>query len=179
MRVAAESQKRALRIAVGVLALLAIGLGFFRWYTSPERRIRGQLDRVQELISKAPAESNLTAMAKVRSAGDLFAGQFEFIAEPFNFHTRDRQQLISGILQYRSRAQTILMQLPEVDISVGSESRRATSHVTTVFITKARDLAGREAYRFQINWILEEGEWRMDYVRLLEVIEEPPRSWIP
>jgi hypothetical protein len=87
--------------------------------------------------------------------------------------------LIAGIQAYRSRAQTILMQFPDTEVSVDAEQGRATTHVTAQFITTARDIAGREAYRFQINWVEEEGEWRMDYVRLLEIIEEPPRAWIP
>lgn len=163
---------------VGLLA--AIGVWWlFGWYTSPERRINAQLGEIQKLISKAPGENNLNALAKARAATELFADSFEFEAQPFDFHTRDRQQLISGIHQYRSRAQTILMQFPDRDLSVEAQHGRATSHVTAQFITKARDLTGREAYRFQINWVEQDGQWRMDYVRLLEVIDEPPRSWIP
>lgn len=162
----------------GLLTLLGTW-GIVSWYTSPERRINAQLSEIQKLISKAPGENNLTALAKARAATDLFADSFEFEAEQFDFHTRDRQQLISGIHSYRSRAQTILMQFPQKDLSVGADQGRATSQVTAHFITKARDIAGREAYRFQINWIESDGEWRMDYVRLLEILEEPPRSWIP
>lgn len=165
-------------IVVGLVVLLA-GWGLWDWYFSPERRINAQLREIQRLISKAPGESNLEALAKARAATDLFAENFEFEARQFDFHTRDRQQLISGIQSYRSRAQTILMQFPEKELSVGHEGDRATSLVTAYFITKARDLTGREAYRFQINWVGQEGEWRMDYVRLLEILEEPPRSWIP
>ena len=176
---APDARKRRIRLAlVGVVAL-AVGWGIYGWHTSPERRINKQLGRIQRSISKAPDESNLTALSRARAASDLFAPDFEFVAEAFNFHTRDRQQLIAGIHQYRSRAQTILMQMPEKEISVDETSGRATSYVTALFITKARDLTGREAYRFQINWVDEDGEWRMDFVRLLEIIEEPPRSWIP
>jgi hypothetical protein len=71
------------------------------------------------------------------------------------------------------------MQFPEKDLSVDAQHGRATSQVTAHFITRGRDLAGREAYRFQINWVEQDGSWRMDYVRLLEIIDEPPRSWIP
>ena len=170
---------RSVAVIVGGLLVLLGGGWFFSWYTSPERRIHSQLGEIQRLISKAPGESNLEALAKVRAATELFAESFEFEAGQFDFHTRDRQKLISGIHAYRSRAQTILMQFPEKDISVDPEHSRATSHVTAHFVTKARDLAGREAYRFQINWVEQSGEWRLDYVRLLEILEDPPKSWIP
>jgi len=170
---------RPVVFAVAALLILFGGWLWFDWYTSPERRINAQLGEIQKLISKAPGENNLNALAKARAATELFADSFEFEARQFDFHTRDRQQLISGIHQYRSRTQTILMQLPEKDLSVDPQQGRATSQVTAHFITKARDIMGREAYRFQINWVEQEGEWRMDYVRLLEIIDEPPRSWIP
>lgn len=170
---------RSVGVALAALLILVGGWWLFSWYTSPERRINAQLNEIQKLISKAPGENNLNALAKARAATELFAESFEFEAQQFDFHTRDRQQLISGIHQYRSLAQTILMQFPEKDLSVDQEHGRATSQVTAHFITKARDVAGREAYRFQINWVERDGEWRMDYVRLLEILEEPPRSWIP
>lgn len=170
---------RSLVLGLGGLLALVAGWWLYSWYTSPERRVNAQLGEIQRLISKAPGESNLEALGKARAAAELFADSFEFEAPQFDFHTRDRQRLISGIHAYRSRAQTVLMQFPEKDISVDPEHRRATSDVTASFVTKARDLAGREAYRFQINWVEQDGEWRMDYVRLVEVLEEPPRSWIP
>lgn len=170
---------RSVRLAVGAALLLVGGWWWYGWFSSPKRQIDKQLGRIQKLISKAPGEDNLGALAKARAATELFADNFEFVAEQFDFHTRDRQQLISGIHQYRSRAQTILMQYPEKELSVDARQGRATSHVTVQFITQARDIAGREAYRFQINWLEQDGEWRMDYVQLLEILEEPPRSWIP
>lgn len=170
---------KSVRLAVGAVLLIVGGWWWYGWFTSPERQIDKQLGRIQKLISKAPGEDNLGALAKARAATELFANNFEFVAEQFDFHTRDRQKLISGIHQYRSRAQTILMQYPEKELSVDSEQGRATSHVTVQFITQARDIAGREAYRFQINWLEQDGQWRMDYVQLLEILEEPPRSWIP
>ena len=164
---------------LATVALILCSWWWYQWYTSPERQIDNRLGQIQKLIAKAPGEDNLGALAKARAATELFADSFEFEARQFDFHTRDRQQLISGIHQYRSRAQTILVQFPEKDLAVNAGQARATSHVTVQFVTKARDLAGREAYRFQINWLEQGGEWRMDYVRLLEIIEEPPRSWIP
>ena len=167
------------RLAATAALVVLAGWAGVSWYTSPQRQIGRQLRRIQRLVSKAPGEDNLTALAKARSAIELFASRFEFEAAPFDFHTRDRQRLISAIQQYRSRAEAILVQFPEREVSVEEEQRRATSLVTAQLITRARDLSGREAYRLQINWLLEDGRWRIDYVRLLEILEDPPRSWIP
>lgn len=170
---------RGIRAVVIAVLAAAAAWWLYTWCTSPVRRIGQQLSEIEKLIAKPPGESNLTALNKAQLATELFADNFEFVAEQFDFHTRDRQQLLSGIHQYRSRSQTILMQIRDREISVVPEQHRATSYVTAHFITKARDISGREAYRFQINWLEQEGEWRMDYVRLLGIIEQPPRAWIP
>ena len=173
------TERKPLGLAAAALVVIVGGWWWYSWLTSPERLIDKQLGRIQELVSKAPGEDSLGALAKARSVSELFADNFEFVAEQFDFHTRDRRQLISGIQQYRSQAQSILMHYPGKDLSVDPDESRATSLVTVQFFTQARDLSGREAYRFQINWLEQDGEWRMDYVRLLEIMEEPPRSWIP
>lgn len=170
---------KGIRIVAVALLLAGAGGWLAVWYKHPIRRINRQLTEIEKLIAKPPGERNLTALNKARLVSELFADHFEFVADPFDFHTRDRQQLIRGIQQYRSRAQTILLQILDRDISVAAEQHRATSHITALFITKARDISGREAYRVQINWLEQEGEWRMDYVRLLEIIEEPRGNWIP
>ena len=59
------------------------------------------------------------------------------------------------------------------ELSLVPEQGRATSHVSVEFLTRFRDIAGREAYRFQINWREVDGEWLIDYVKLLEVCENP------
>jgi hypothetical protein len=139
---------------------------------SPERRINRNIARIESLVAKAPTEDNLTALGKARSLTELFADNFEFEAEQFDFSTRDRQRLAAGIHQYRSRSQAIAVQIRQHELSVSPEQGRATSHLTVEFMTRFQDISGREAYRFQINWVEQEGEWLIDYVRLLEIIAD-------
>jgi hypothetical protein len=143
-----------------------------RRYVSPERRINRNIARIESLVAKAPTEDNLTALGKARSLTELFADNFEFEAEQFDFSTRDRQRLAAGIHQYRSRSQAIAVQIRQHELSVSPEQGRATSHLTVEFMTRFQDISGREAYRFQINWVEQEGEWLIDYVRLLEIIAD-------
>ncbi len=153
--------------AIGILLL---GILLVRWYTSDERRINRNIERIRTLVAKAPVEDNLTALGKVRGLTELFAENFEFRADQFDFSTRDRQQLAASVHQYRSRSQAIGVEIRERDLSVSVEQGRATSHLTVVFMTRFQDISGKEAYRFQVNWVDQEGEWRIDYVNLLEII---------
>ena len=161
------------RLGAVVVVLFVVGWFAVSWYSSPERQINRKLIQLQKLVAKAPAEDNLTAIGKARSVTEMFTDDFEFVAEQFNFTTRDRQQLAVGIHQYRSRAQALAVQIRDRELSVVPEQGRATSHVTVEFLTQFRDVSGREAYRFQINWREGDGEWLIDYVKLLEVFENP------
>jgi len=157
------------------LALLGVAvLWLFTWYRSPERRIHRRIAQIESLVAKAPGEDNLTALGKARKLSELFAEPFEFEAEPFDFSTRDRQRLAAAIHQYRSRSQAIAVEIRDRETTVDREQGRGTSLLTVEFLTKFQDLAGREAYRFQINWVDEDGEWRIDYVSLLEILTATP-----
>ena len=162
------------RLLIAACLLLVGSFLLIRWYTSPERRINRNISRIEKLVAKAPTEDNLTALGKARTLTELFAENFEFEAEQFDFSTRDRQRLAAGVHQYRSRSQAIAVGVRDHELSVSREQGRATSHLTIEFMTRFRDLAGREAYRFQVNWVEQEGRWLIDYVRLLEIIAEPP-----
>ena len=160
------------RLFIAVCLLLVGSFLLIRWCVSPERRIHRNIARIESLVAKAPTEDNLTALGKARSLTELFAETFEFEAEQFDFSTRDRQRLAAGVHQYRSRSQAIAVQIRQHELSVSPEQSRATSHLTVEFMTRFQDISGREAYRFQINWVEQEGEWLIDYVRLLEIIAE-------
>ncbi len=147
-------------LAIGLAVILG-GWIFLAWYDNDAREIGRQLKKLQKLVAKSPGEANLTSLSRAREVTSLFADPFEVVAEPFNFHTRDRQALAAGVHSYRSRAESIRMRIRERDLAVDKELRRATLHVTTDFVTDFRDLMGREAYRWQLNWVEQDGEWRI------------------
>lgn len=159
-----------------VAALVAVGAGvwiFAAWYGSDARRIGRNLERLQTLVGKLPAESDLTGLGKSRKIAELFADRFEFRARQFDFATRDRGRLVSAIHQYRSRSDTIAMRIFDRDLQIDPDARRATTLFTAEFITGVRGTMGREGYRFQVDWVELDGRWQADFVDLLEVIEEP------
>lgn len=165
---------RALRAVAVVVTLIVAFWVFWGWWGSDQRRIKRQVKRLQKLVTKNLGEGNLGALNRAREITEIFADPFDFEAKQFDFRSSDRQSLAVGIHNYRSRAETIRMRIRDWQLDVDKPSRRASLHVTTDFVTDFRDLTGREAYRWQVNWVEQEGEWRIDYVRLLEVIEDPP-----
>ena len=60
------SSKR-LQGLIGLAVLLVGGWHAVRWWVSPERRINKNIKRIQELVSKAPGESDLIALAQAHN----------------------------------------------------------------------------------------------------------------
>ena len=165
--------RRALAFATLVGLLSA---GFWLLFQGDERRIERNLKRIQKLVAKGPGEGRLEGLRRVREIAGFFADSFEVEAEPLGFHSSDRQSLVAGILQYRSFSDRIAMRVRDKEHFVDDRLARATTHLTADFLTGLVDLTGREVYRLQINWVKESGDWRIDFVRLLEVVEGP--GWL-
>ena len=158
------------------LLLLIAALGVASWLLlrdGPEHRIRKQTETIRELVSKLPSESDLEGLGRASKISALFAPEFEVDAPQFNFSTRERRALAGFIHRYRSGSSMIAAQVLEQEIGLDAKSEHATSHITTRFLTSTRDLTRSETYRFQVNWRLDAGEWKIDYVRLLEIREKP------
>lgn len=168
---------RRFQATIALIALLVTGWLAVRWWVSPQRQIKRNIKEIQRLVSKTPGESDLVALGKVRKVSEMFAESFEFRAKGFDFYTRDRQRLAAGVHQYRSFSQAIAMRVRDKELTVDEEHRRVSTYLIADFVTSARDITGREAYRFRIDWVEQGDEWKIDYVELLEILEEPTRPW--
>jgi len=162
---------------IGLAVLLVGGWLTVKWWASPERRIDRNIEQMRKLVSKAPGESDIVALGKARKISEMFADSFEFRAEAFEFYTRDRQRLAAGVHQFRSFSQAIAMRVRDQDSTVDREQRRASTYLIADFVTSAKDVTGREAYRFRIDWVEQADDWKIDFVELLEILEEPTRPW--
>ncbi len=96
-----------------------------------------------------------------------FADPFEFRARQFDFETRDRQTLVRNVALYRLRSERISVRIFDRRLDLDPARGRATMLLTARFVG---GLGGRgnEAYRFQLDWVEQEGRWKIDYVDLLE-----------
>jgi hypothetical protein len=156
-----------------LLVLVVVALAAAAWWwsgaDSDERRIQGQVDRLLELAAKEPGEGALAGLERANAITGLFAAELEVRARPLGFHTRDRRALARAIQGYRASSERIRAQAEERRLQVDRESRRAILHLTARF-SGGLALGGRETYRFQVNWVEQDGTWLIDHVDLLEVV---------
>ena len=150
-----------------VLVPLAAGLAFWSWWSSDRQRIGRALRGLSEAVEKSPREGQLGAALKSREAVSYFADPFEFRARQFDFETRDRQTLVRNVALYRLRSERISVRIFDRRLDLDPARGRATMLLTARFVG---GLGGRgnEAYRFQLDWVEQEGRWKIDYVDLLE-----------
>ena len=153
-----------------VLAVVVALLALWNWSRSDARRIAGRLDRMQELVEKSGAESQLVGLSRARQVTELFATPFEVRAEQLRFSTRDRQQLTGFIHGYRRGAERIRMRIFETTLSISPEVGRATQMASFQFTGGGPLGSPSETYRVQINWLEQHGDWRIDYIDLVEIL---------
>jgi hypothetical protein len=159
------------KILLPLLAVVVVFLAW-SWWQSDSQRIARRVKYLTERVEKSPGEGQLMAALKSQELGGLFAEPFQFRARQFDFETRDRQTLIRTVALYRMRSDRITAQVLDRDLDVDGAGRRATMYLTTRFAGGFGGLGGpgNDAYRFQLNWIEQQGEWKIDYVDLVDVL---------
>ncbi|MCZ6507496.1 MAG: hypothetical protein O7A04_05540 [Acidobacteria bacterium] len=157
--------KKTALLLLGVIAAFVA----WTWWHSDARRIGRRLECLTESVEKSPGEGPLAAALKAEQVGRLFAEPFEFRARQFDFETRDRQALIRAVVLYRLRSERIVSRILDKRLDVDSAGRKATMVFTARFVGGWSGI-GNDAYRFQLNWVEQQGEWKIEYVDLLEIV---------
>ncbi len=159
-----------LRYLVVGVAVIALGITGWSWWHSDARRIGRELDRLMAQVDKSPGENPLTGALAAQEAAGQFAQSFHFRARQFDFETRDRQSLIRAIALYRNRSERIATQVLDEQLDIDAAAGRATMVLTARFQGGWQALT-EDGYRFQLDWVEEEGGWRIAYADLLEVVQ--------
>ncbi len=167
-----------LKTVHGLYGLLAIGVGLwiYQQLDSEERRIRGQLAALQDLIEKDGPENDLVAVNKARLLGELFSSDFEAHILPLSTSLSDLQGLMQIALQYRRQHDRISLDFRDQELSVDRHLQRAEMAAVAV-ITGARGGLSQERYRMRFEWIAEDDAWRIRRLEVLEVLEGSP-AWL-
>lgn len=162
--------KPGLARLLALLALSGILVAFALWWTSDRRRILAQFEALQSAIEKRGDEGTLDRVAHARKVADLFADGFVILAQPYEGTIEDRQQLMGVVDRYRGSAQTIAVADSEVEVTLRPN---ATADLTAV--VEAVGLRpggpGRERLRLRIAWREDAGEWRIQELEVLEVLD--------
>lgn len=160
-----------------LFAVIAVGILFWAYqqWNSEERRLARRLDALRELVEKGSGEGDLEAVSRARTLGDFFARQFEVKGEPFGSFN-DRQRMGQLFVQYRRRSENVGVGFSDQQIQILDAGSRKVGEVGLVATLTGRTgtEVRRESYRLVFLWKKEEGEWVIERMELLEVLEGNP-----
>jgi len=156
------------KILIPFAAIVALIVGW-NWWTSDARRIASRLEALTEEVEKSPGEGQLAMAFKAEQAARFFAEPFLFRARQFDFETEDRGALIRAVAVYRSRSDRITPSVLHRELDIDDAHRTAKMVIVLRFAGGFRGSAS-EAYRFQLNWLEQEGQWKIGYADLIEIV---------
>ncbi len=164
-----------LRILVPAVLLLAAALYFgarYLWLEDDERVIHGKVDRLVELAGKDGEETVFVGIGRARDIADHFAEEFWLdLGRPFPSGRSSRDELTGAVAQARGNVNELRLRVSDRDLEIEEGGERAVMKLTGHGHLTARSEQGRDARRFRIEWVKEEGEWVIEKVELLDSLD--------
>ncbi len=163
-----------LRTIIPALLLLgaAVYFGYYYfWLEDDERAIHGRVDRLVELASKDGEETVFVGIGRARDIADHFAGEVRLdMGRPFPSGRADRDELTAAIGQARANVDQLRLRVSDRELEIDDDGRRAVMELTGHGDLTARQGQGREVRRFRVEWVKEDGEWLIEKIELLDIL---------
>lgn len=159
---------------LAAVVLLGLGAVAFWLWNDDARRIERRYGKLQKLAGKSLAETQLEGAGRARAMADLFAAEFELIAEPENYATSNRQDLIRAVMSYRSRARTLAVDVLRQELFVDAGGASAILYAHVRFVADFGDLAGSDIYPVRVEWVEEGRDWKVKKLEILQPDRDLP-----
>lgn len=152
---------------------IAVGVYFLSTREGDEKKIERRLDAIGALIEKSGPEPDLDALGRARDVAEFFLDPFEIRLIPFGETLHDRPSLLRSLLGVRDRADTIGVDFRDKQIEVLPPPGPKRAEVRCIVAVTSNSELGRtrDRYRFHFFWIEEGGEWWLQRVDLVEILE--------
>jgi hypothetical protein len=158
------------RLAAGIAAAAAAGALFLFWPTD-SRRVAARWEKAQGLIEKDGAETRIESFTRVGHLVALFGPGFAVFAAPYEGTITDAQQLAAVVAAYREGAERIEVSDSGREIVVHADRGTADLTTTVEVSGKRGGGPGRERFRVRVAWREDAGEWWIQELEILEVLD--------
>ncbi len=166
---------KRLRVLLPVAVLLAAVLYFgyrYVWLEDDERILHGRVDRLVELASKDGGETAFVEASRARDIAEHFTEEFHLdLGRPFPSGRFTRDDLTAAVVHARRNASRLRLRVSDRRLELDGEGGRAVMELTGHGRMEGGRGEAGEARRFRIEWVRQEGEWGIDRVELLEVLQ--------
>ena len=156
------------RWAIGLGAVAALA-GAWLWWTGDERRLVRRLAEMERLFEKEAPEDQLESFGRTRQIVGMFAPGFLVLARPYEGSVSDLQQLAAIVQRYRDSSDRI--SIDDSGRRVAVDAARGTAETSALFAISGGSGSGSERFRARIAWVRLDGEWKIQEIEILEVLE--------
>ena len=159
--------------AKGAILGLLMVFGVWAWQScsGEERKLRRQLEGLEELLAKDGEESALLVATKLRGIGEAFAQDFVIRASDYSGELQDRRELAGVVQGYRDQASTLTVSFSGLEAELDPSGILARGEVVARVRARVEGDPAAESYRLALEWRRVDGEWKLATVELLEVLE--------
>ncbi len=152
----------------GLLAL-AVAIWLVSQLGGEERRIRGRLAELAELLEKDGPENGLVAVNKARSVALMFASDFDVVLQGYSTGAvSGPQQISQAMLRYRTAPSRIDVAFRDIEVELDAAKRTADMSAVGVASATAGGDLSRRRFRFAFRWVKEDREWVIQRAELIE-----------
>ncbi len=149
----------------------------FRLQGHDEKEINRNLNRIVNILSKAPGESQPAAMARTRQLGSFFSSDAAFHLSPHFPNPENRAELTSYVFQARAQTDALDINIYDRQLEIYPDGDSATMLFTArANIIHSGNQRERLVHEFELGWAREDGDWLISEVKLIEGIRHPGLS---
>ncbi len=165
---------RNLRILIPAVLVAGAALYFgyfYLWLEDDERIIHSKVNRLVEVAGKDGNETVFVGVSRAREIADHFSSDFSLdLGRPFPGGVSGRDELTAAIVQVRANAQELSLRATDRQLEIAEDGESAVMELTGRGSLSHSGGEAREARRFRVEWIREDGDWKIETVELLDII---------
>jgi len=139
-------------VLVMLVLVAAMALAWWRLHPSEPRRIRRQLDRLANSISKSEAEGAAVLALKMNSLADLFESEVEIDLVDFAGNgLYDATELSSHVARLRPSCRAIALSFHDVRIEIGPPRQASAVFTARLLVTASTGETQSETRAVQVR----------------------------
>lgn len=156
-------QNKITRIVVAALILLAVWFFFFRG--SDESAIRGQLDKLVEIVEKDAPVSTFEALSRSRQLTQIFAKKAHIEYYQARQLSGDSDSIASAFLSVWGQIDTASIRVLRHTVEVAESGLEAESifKATCNVVMNGSEKMG-DTMDYRVNWVKVEGDWLIEQI---------------
>lgn len=154
------------RIPVIILVVFVISAGWFFFFRgSDESAIRGQLDKLVEVVEKDAPVSTFEALSRSRKLTKIFAKKTHIEYYQARQLSGDSDAIASAFLSVWGQIDKVSIRVIRHTVEVAASGREAESifKATCNVVMNGSEKMG-DTREYRVNWIKVEGDWLIEQI---------------